>query len=138
MTVSDIAATDVVTATEDATLAEIVQMMGDESVGCVPIVNNDEPVGIVTDRKIALSLADDGNASNRAVSEIMTRDLTTIESDANVHDAVEQMEDAEIRRLPVVESGQLTGLVTLDDVLVAVADELDEVADVIEEQSPRL
>ncbi|SIQ68149.1 CBS domain-containing protein [Haladaptatus litoreus] len=138
MTVRDIAATDVVTATEDATLAEIAQMVGDESVGCAPIVENDEPVGIVTNRKIALSLADDRDASNRTVGDIMTRDLITIESDASVHDAVEQMEDAGIRRLPVVESGRLTGLVTLDDVLVAVADELDEVADVIEEQSPRL
>ncbi len=138
MTVNDIAATDVVTATEDATLAEIARTMGDEGVGCVPIVENDEPVGIVTDRKIALSLADDGDASNRAVGNIMTRDLITIESDASVHDAIEQMEDAGIRRIPVVEDGQLTGLITLDDVLVTVADELDEVADVIEEQSPRL
>ncbi|WP_458206825.1 CBS domain-containing protein [Haladaptatus sp. NG-SE-30] len=137
MPVTDIATTDVVTATEDSTLPDIATTMADENVGCVPIVDGDQPVGIVTDRQIALSLRDEADASSRTVGDVMTRDPITIESDASVHDLVERMDDAAIRRVPVVEGGRLTGIVTLDDVLVTLADELDEVADVVEEQSPR-
>ncbi|WP_458189145.1 CBS domain-containing protein [Haladaptatus sp. NG-WS-4] len=137
MSVSDIATTNVVTATQDATLSDVAATMADENVGCVPIVDGERPVGIVTDRQLALSLADDPDASSRSVGDVMTRDPITIESSASTHELVEQMDDASIRRIPVVENGTLTGIVTLDDVLVTLADELDEVADVVEEQSPR-
>ncbi|ODR82261.1 cbs domain containing protein [Haladaptatus sp. W1] len=137
MPVSDIASMEVITAKEETDLVDIASMMSEENVGCVPIVDGRRPVGIVTDRKIALSLADEADASGRTVGDVMTRDPITIDADASVHDAIERMEDADIRRIPVVEDEELVGIVTLDDVLVMLADEMDDAADVIEEQTPR-
>ncbi|WP_026177826.1 CBS domain-containing protein [Haladaptatus paucihalophilus] len=137
MPISDIASMEVITAKEETNLVDIASMMSEENVGCVPIVDGRRPVGIVTDRKIALSLADEADASGRTVGDVMTRDPITIDADASVHDAIERMEDADIRRIPVVEDEELVGIVTLDDVLVMLADEMDDAADVIEEQTPR-
>ncbi|MCO8246894.1 MULTISPECIES: CBS domain-containing protein [unclassified Haladaptatus] len=137
MPVKDIASMEVITANDETELVDIASMMSEENVGCVPIVDGERPVGIVTDRKIALSLADEADASGRTVGDVMTRDPITIDADASVHDAIERMDDANIRRIPVVENGNLTGIVTLDDVLVTLADEMDDAAEVIEEQTPR-
>ncbi|WP_423743390.1 CBS domain-containing protein (plasmid) [Haladaptatus sp. SPP-AMP-3] len=137
MPISDIASMEVITAKEETDLVDIASMMSEENVGCVPIVDGERPVGIVTDREIALSLADEADASGRTVGDVMTRDPITIDADASVHDAIERMEDADIRRIPVVEDEELVGIVTLDDVLVMLADEMDDAADVIEEQTPR-
>jgi CBS-domain-containing membrane protein len=57
----------------------------------------------------------------------------------NVYEAINQLSDEEIRRLPVVdEDGELVGIVTLDDLLVLLSRELSMAGDIIEEQSPRL
>ena len=138
-TVEEILETDVATAERDAQFGEIVEMMAERNVGSIVIVEDETPVGIVTDRQIALSLADAPDASERTVDEILSDDLVTGTSDMNVFEVLRRLSDEGIRRLPIVdEEGALEGIVTLDDLLVLLGTELDNATKIIETQSPRL
>jgi len=136
--VEDIVQEDVVTVQPDTPLTNVVSQMADRDVGSVVVVEDDEPQGVVTDRKIALALDDRQN-----IEEMTARDLTdggdlvTGSTEMSVFDALQEISDAGIRRLPVVDDGELQGIVTLDDVLVLLGSELNKATEVIRKQSPR-
>ncbi|MFB6303373.1 MAG: CBS domain-containing protein [Haloferacaceae archaeon] len=137
-TAKDIAASDVVTAARNETLSDVAGTMRDEHVGSVVIEEDDLPVGIVTDRQIALGVADDPEVGHETVDGVMTRDVETIPAGATVFQAVQTLSDEGIRRAPVVDSdGELVGLLSLDDLLFVIEEEYDAAEDVIEAQSPR-
>lgn len=138
MSINQIVKTAVVTADRKTTVGEIAATMATESVGSVVVVEEDKPVGLVTDRKIALAVADDPDIAQTTAAEIMTDDLVTVEADTGVFDLVRTMGEEGIRRMPVVDSaGGLAGIVTLDDVLGLLAEEVQYLADVVDRQSPR-
>ena len=138
MTVEDIAQTDVVTATEDTPLTELVAQMNENDVGSVVIVDGESPVSLVTDRKIALSLDEAPDVSDRRASDVMTEDLVTVPTDTGIFEVIQTLGEEGIRRVPVVdEQEQLKGIVSLDDVIMLLETEFGNVSDVIEAQSPR-
>lgn len=138
MTIMDIAQTDVVTADRDAGVTELVSLMRDEDVGSVVVTEDDEPVGVVTDRMVALALADSGDVSEMNAGELVSgEDLVTVSPDDAVFDVIRTLDDAAVRRVPVVEDDALRGIVSLDDVVVLLAEELSNVGSVIRQQSPR-
>jgi CBS domain-containing protein len=135
--VEDIVQTDVSVASPDTSVQEVVAEMADRNVGSVVIVENDVPVGIVTDRSIALAVGQTRDVSKTAVGDLMTPDPVTATPDTSVFDAIDLMHDASVRRLPVVDDdGTLRGIVALDDVLVTFSAELDRATEIIEAQSP--
>ena len=138
MSVSQFAQTDVVTADRDTSASELAGEMRDSDVGCVVIVEESEPVGIVTDRELALSLADGGDLSGSTAGELMTENPITVAEDNDIFTVVETFDEENVRRLPVVsDDGELSGIVSLDDVVVMLSTEFGHVSDVIETQSPR-
>ena len=128
MKVSEIMTRDPKTAQLDSTLEEIAALMKDEDVGAIPIVDDDdELVGIVTDRDIVVRCVAEGKeASDTTVEDILTEELTTIEPDADVQQAARLMAEKQIRRLPVVQDGDLIGMVSIGD--ISVKHEDDETA----------
>lgn len=154
MTVQGIAREDVVTATPDSSIQEVARAMFDENVGSVVIVDDDEVVGIVTDRDLAVELlAVDGDANlfdhDVAVDEVtaanvMTADPLTVNTSDELPRVLHHMTEASARRIPVVDDeGHLAGILTLDDVVIHLAGEsthvsaqLDNVAGVIRTESP--
>lgn len=136
MTVGKLAQEDVVTADRDTPVRSISDSMASEGVGAVVITEDDEPVGIVTDREIALSIGD-GGVESRTAGEVMTDDLAVIREEAEEVELADRLNEADVRRLPVVdESGGLVGIVTLDDLVSILGEQLAEAAEVIETQSP--
>lgn len=139
VTVDDIVETDVVTAERDTPIAEVVGAMASEDVGSVVVVDGDEPVGVLTDRTIALSLESEPDVSDREAGDLIGGDLVTGSTDMSVFEALQRLSDEGIRRLPIVDDeGTLEGIVTLDDVLVLLGTELGDAIDVIKDQSPRI
>lgn len=137
MTVKEIARKDVVTAEPGTSLGDVVKKMRDEDVGSVVIVEDRKPVGIVTDRQIALHL-DGGNLGDTPVEDVMSTDLVTIRGDRDVLQALDELKDAGVRRLPIVDGdGKLEGIVTVDDFLVMLEAELSDVGSIVQKQSPR-
>jgi CBS domain-containing protein len=125
MNVSEIMTTNVATAEPDTTLEEIASMMKDENVGAIPIVDDEELIGIVTDRDIVVRCVAEGkDPAEVEVEEILTEDLETIAPDDDVREAAQIMQRKQIRRLPVCDDdGKLVGMVALGDIAVKEADD---------------
>ena len=93
--------------------------MRKEDCGIVPITEGNgenRVVGVVTDRDIALALGErDERPSAVRVSEVMTTDIVSAEPDADVHEVSRKMQDAQVRRILVVEGGRLLGVIATAD-----------------------
>lgn len=137
MTVPDLMRESVVTAGPDTATDELARRMRDENVGSV-VVAEGEPVGIVTDRDLAVGPFAAGDDPGTGVAEgAMTPDPATVPVDAGVMDLCDALCDASVRRMPVVDDeGTLAGIVTLDDLHVLLADEGGRLAEVVEAESP--
>lgn len=137
MAIEDMAREDVVTAPPDATAQELARTMGRETVGSVVIVEDGTPTGIVTDRDLTLDVvADDLDPTERTARDVISGDLFTVESGAGIYEVLEEMRDTGVRRVPVVDDGEVAGIVTLDDMVVLLSSEMDNVADVIQGEAP--
>lgn len=139
VSIDEIVETDVVTAEPDTPLTELTNMMQQEDVGAVVVVEDEEPTGIVTDRKVALSLDEIQDPEEATAADVATEDIVTGTISLTVFDALNKMNDNSIRRFPIVdEEGNLQGIITLDDLLVLLGTELEKAASIVQSQSPRL
>jgi len=139
VTVDDIAAEDVVTVERDTPVPTAVASMAENDVGSVVVVEDDEPIGMLTDRKVALALEDTPEVAQRTVGDLVSEELVTADSSTTVFDVVKMMGENGIRRIPVVdEENTLQGIVTLDDAIVLLGTELGNVAETIQAQIDRL
>ena len=138
MTIRDLVRTDIVTASTDQSAGNLATLMSEENVGSVVIVKERRPVGIVTDRDLTVKVLKE-RADPRAVtaSDVMTPGPVTAGMDDGVFDVIRAMRNAPARRMPVVsDDGTIAGIITLDDLLVLLADELQGLATVVEAESP--
>ena len=117
MKVKDIMSKEIVSLNSDDSIEKAAQLMKQYDVGSIPICRNNEVIGIVTDRDITLrSVAKDQGSKLQKVSDIMTSNLVVGDPDMNIHDAAALMSDKQIRRLPIIESKNLVGIVALADI----------------------
>ncbi|MDX1745990.1 MAG: CBS domain-containing protein [Halobacteriales archaeon] len=136
MTVTKLARDEVVQVAPDEPVAAAVEAMRTHGVGSVVVVAHGEPVGMLTDRDIALRSADQDWDPATPVGELATQPVVTIDEDQGVYDLVRTMAAKGVRRVPVVRDGQLTGIVTLDDVVILLGMELQHVATVLRSEAP--
>lgn len=138
MTVQDLARTEVMTAHPDQSAANLATVMREEGVGSVIIVEEERPVGIVTDRDLVVHVLEPrANSTEMTASEIMPDDLVTISGDVGLLEATEIMASESVRRLPVIDHDErLSGIVTLDDLVDLLTNELSNLTAVIEAESP--
>jgi CBS domain-containing protein len=130
MQVGEQFAKDLVTAGPDDSLTSVARLMEQHNVGTVVIVQNQKPIGIVTDRDLALALGAREVPSQTPAGQVMTVPVTTIDQRKEMADATWYMLGYEVRRLPIVdEKGRLVGMVTLDDLLRHLARQLANLAD---------
>jgi CBS domain-containing protein len=137
--IRDICSKPPVTISADATVREAARAMRDKRVGALVVTNSAKPVGILTDRDIAVSVVGtDRNPATVPVREVMHASPTTIYEDQGVHDAVKMFSAHGFRRLPVVNrKGELTGIIALDDVLMLLGDEMLHVTHAVERELGR-
>jgi CBS domain-containing protein len=111
---------------EDPVLRAI-QVMAENHIGALPVVRGSELVGIVSERDYARKIILHGRSSaETAVWEIMTAPVITVTPDATVQDCMQLVTNQRVRHLPVVERGQLVGIVSIGDLVRAVIDEQQE------------
>lgn len=141
-TVRDLATAQVVTVQPQTTLAECAQIMRNQHVGSLIVVDDkgrrDNPVGIVTDRDIVLeTVAVELDPKTLTAGDVMTAPLATVSESDDILDALAKMRERGVRRLPVIDAdGALAGIVAVDNLLEALAEQLDSVVRVIKaEQS---
>ena len=136
MSLSSLLNRRVVTASPKDSLARVGSLMEQENVGAVVVTDADRPIGIVTDRDLALAVCVRGTSPQEHVQSVMTCPVSTISKDEGVYTATQQMMEQAVRRLPVVDqSGGLVGLVSLDDLLLLLSRELQNMAEGIKVES---
>lgn len=137
MTVSDIARDEVATVETDASVGSIIATMADRGVGSVIVLDEEAPVGIVTDRDLVLrAFGTDADPETMTASEVMSGDLVTATGEEGVYELVRMMAQNGVRRIPVVADGDLTGIVTLDDVIILLSMEIQSIETLIRSESP--
>lgn len=124
MKVREIMTTDVATASPDTTLEEIATMMRDEDTGAIPVVEENELIGVITDRDIVIRcIAEGRKAAEATADDVISENIETVEPDVDVDEAARLMAQKQVRRLPVVENGRLVGMLSLGDIAVKESDE---------------
>ncbi|MFH5797931.1 cyclic nucleotide-binding/CBS domain-containing protein [Haladaptatus sp. CMAA 1911] len=153
MGVRDIMRSEIVSVGPDADIEDIGNTMFSRGVGSVVVAEDGELRGIVTDRDLAVEPLTENRDRNVFEGEIaptdvparsvMTTDPLTVSPDDELPAVLERMRDAIARRIPVVEDGDVVGIVALDDVIVHIAGEsarvsaeLRSITDVIEREGP--
>lgn len=122
----------VVTASPQDTLASVARSMERDNVGTVVITDNHRPVGILTDRDLALELGARGSPSDTLAVRVMTTPVETIRGRQGVYAATRAFMERKVRRLAVVgDDGHLIGLVAVDDILRLLSRELSNLAECI-------
>ena len=120
MKLKEIMAQNVETVGPDATLQETAEKMKRRNIGALPVVEGKKPIGVITDRDIALrAVAAAADVTKPKVREVMTREPHFAYEDQTINEACQLMENNKIRRLIVLNrEGGLAGVVSLNDVTV--------------------
>lgn len=119
MRVRDVMTGNVEWVTPNTPLVEVAQIMQSHDIGSVPVCENKKLMGIVTDRDIVLRAVAPGKELRSVnASQVMSTQVVTVTPDTDAHEATEIMSKNQIRRLPVLERGELVGIMALGDLAV--------------------
>lgn len=119
MEIKDIMTKTVATINVEDTVEHAARMMKDHNVGSIPVCREENVVGIITDRDVALRSAAEGqNVHQQKIKDIMTSNPVTAAPTMDVHEAARLMSERQIRRLPIVENNRVVGIVALGDLAV--------------------
>ena len=116
-----------VTVPPECTVEEAAQLMGTHGVGSLIVISGGRIDGIVTDRDIAVRGVGAGMSLTTEINSVMTANPISIQGSADIFDAYKVLKGAGVRRLPVLEDEELAGIITTDDLLIALVLELGAV-----------
>jgi signal-transduction protein with cAMP-binding, CBS, and nucleotidyltransferase domain len=107
----------------DQSVGEAARAMRDWGVGAILVVSNGSLYGLVTDRDLVIRAVAEERGADEPVGPLSSANLIGVDADADVHEAMRLMRQHGVRRLPVLEDGQVAGIVSLGD--LAMQDEPD-------------
>ncbi len=143
MAVGEICNRVVIVTGKSASVVEVAQLMRTHHVGDLVVVEErsgrNYPAGIVTDRDIVVEVVAAGvNPEALKVGDIMGPEVATVRESEGLFEALRYMRDKGVRRMPVVGSGgELVGILTMDDVLSLLAEEMTELAKLVSHERQR-
>lgn len=120
----------VVTASAQMTVDEAARAMRSKNVGALVVVNAGRPVGMLTDRDVAVEVVAKGmDPDTVRVGDVMGKKPVTIREELGILDAAKVFAKTGVRRLPVVtKSGVLVGIIAVDDLIMLLGNEMGHVA----------
>lgn len=141
MSVGSVCTREVITIGPEDSVIDAARLMRSKGVGTLVVVEGEAgsqvPVGLVTDRDIAVGVVavSPEHINTLSVSDILVRELVTTEEDVSSWRALQRMRERGIRRMPVLDdAGYLSGIITLDDLLVQLADALSCASQILQGQ----
>ncbi len=120
---------DIISIQPDASVLDAIKLMAEKGIGSLVVTEGGALIGIVTERDYARKVIIKGRASDStAISEIMTADVITASSDQTVNQCMAIMTEKKCRHLPVVDDGNLVGMISIGDLVQAIiADQAEEI-----------
>jgi len=134
---------EVIVVARSESVRDAVNLMRQHHVGTVVVVeetgDKPKPVGILTDRDIVLEiLAEDVDLDSVNIGDVMSFELATVDENTKLLDAVRLMKEKGVRRLPVINTnGGLEGILSVDDVIDLLAEELSNISRLISREQHR-
>jgi CBS domain-containing protein len=123
MRIREVMTESVVTAAAETAVRQVAEIMRERNVGSVVLLGDDgEAVGFITDRDLAVSVLADGHGGDATAADHASAPVVTAAPGMDVEEATQLMVSHGIRRLPIVDDGRLTGIVTLDDLSARIGD----------------
>jgi CBS-domain-containing membrane protein len=114
--VRDIMTKNIVMIDHDKTALEAAKIMTEKGISSLFVVKDNHPIGIVTERDFIKKIcAKELSVAEVKMSDIMSKILTTADPDTPIEVAIQRMVNHKIRRLPIMESGKLVGIITVTD-----------------------
>ena len=114
--VKDIMQKNVITIQEDKSALEAAKLIAEKDISFLVIVKDEKPIGVITERDFVRKIAaEDKNAAQIPLSEIMSYKFRWVEPSTDIEDAVQKMLNHNIRRLIVLENEKLAGVITQTD-----------------------
>ena len=121
---------EVATIGPDATLSEAVARLGEKRIGALPVVENDQVVGIISERDVIYCLRDRGaDVLGWPVGRVMSAPAITVDPSTPILSALATMTQRRIRHLPVIERGELAGIVSIGDLVKHRMERIEEEAE---------
>jgi CBS domain-containing protein len=118
----------------DARVFDVVQRLGEKRIGALPVIEDERVAGIVSERDVIYCLRDHGpEVLDWPVSKIMTAPAITIDTAMEIMTALALMTQRRIRHLPVVEGGELIGIVSIGDLVKYRMERIEAEADAMRE-----
>jgi CBS domain-containing protein len=103
-----------------ASVVEAARLMREGHIGSLPITEDEQLVGMITDRDITTRVvAEAADPKLTSVGDVSSRDLSSVEADKDLAEALQLMARHQVRRLPVVENGRLVGIVAQADIALS-------------------
>ncbi|MDF7817642.1 CBS domain-containing protein [Runella sp. MFBS21] len=105
----------------DATVLEALQQMAEKNIGAVLVIDEGQLVGIFSERDYARKVILLGRSSNQTlIKDVMTSKLITVSSEQKLEEAMIIMSEKHIRHLPIVDEGELIGIISINDVVTSI------------------
>jgi CBS domain-containing protein len=121
--IREVMSSDVHTISPDSSIEDAAQEMRDGDFGLLPVANNGQLLGVITDRDITVRAVAEGKSPDTQIKEVMSGGVISANEDDTVEDAARIMSEHQIRRLPIVDGKQhLVGIVSLGDFAVDASD----------------
>ena len=119
MKVRDIMTEKVEIVSPDTGLENVARLMAENDIGSVPVCQDKTILGLITDRDIVIrAIAKGENPATTKAKDVMSTDIISVSPDTDAHEAADKMSEYQIKRLPVVENGKLTGIIALGDLAI--------------------
>jgi len=119
-----------------ASVLDAAKFMTNMNVGSVIVADGESPSGLITDRDVVAKVIALGkDSSTTKIGKVMVSPVVTISEDKDIIDATKLMSTHGIRRLPITnEQGKLAGVISLDDVLLLLSEEMGNIATTLKKE----
>ena len=115
--VNEVMSKNLLSLDKSTTLQEAAEHMKRLCIGCVIVTENDNPIGIITERDFVTKIAAEGRPLFTEIKEVMSSPLITIDPEETIWEASELMKEKLIHKLPVKENDIIVGIITTTDIV---------------------
>jgi CBS domain-containing protein len=136
MIVRDVMIRKVFTTEPDTSIRKAAELMMMEHIGSLVVLEGQKIAGIITETNILHAVAEKKDPDSTAVSDIMAKDVVTVEPGKQIEDAVELMLKYKIKKLPVIDDQKLIGVVTASDIVVVEPKLIEAIANLVSIKIP--
>ena len=115
--VKDVMISNIATLDSSSMIKDAAKLMDEKNIGCVIVTENNQPVGILTERDFVKRITSKEKPLTSPLKDVMSSPLISIDPDETVWEAAEEMKVNNIHKLPVIKENKITGIITTSDLV---------------------